>query len=346
MDFTKEFNFRLACAGDKEKILAMDVEVYGGLDYLNHESDELFNQPDVLPFVCERDGKIIGFRYYALVDGGTSVVGHARRIEKQHQHKGVDKIMDEYCAKEVAKIWPDVVYLTGTQIYDGNCGISPADTLSSNAIIICYVQMFYTKFVAEDLAMKISNRDHGLKQLSKDEAVLILTSERYDNIFGGDTVVISWKPYKRISANVDTIYRRLNPVLFADYKNNTGDCSSVSFSSFTLLSKHDQALCEITIYAKSKETATKHALAQINYAAKTTSRKQLCFWFALFCPLSRKELLESLSRYGISENSWHGLGDPRMFGAKGIFGKPLKKKKPQEISTVNGKHHKTDTSKL
>ncbi|KAK3577191.1 hypothetical protein CHS0354_037531 [Potamilus streckersoni] len=94
-------DIRKATTADKDAVLALNKNVYGGLDYLPSYYDEFLKNPIAMPFVITLDGKIIGYLCALVVDNGETVVHRAGRIDPKFQGKGYYKVLSQHVTEKV-----------------------------------------------------------------------------------------------------------------------------------------------------------------------------------------------------------------------------------------------------
>lgn len=316
------YTFRKATLADRDAISKMNVVFRGPeYDYIDYNYNRYCHSWNFQAFVCEYEGKIVSFRFYLLIDGGETVLAHARRVDQDHQGKGLDTKMEVHCLKEISSRWPRVKYLVATQMSDGTIDLSKYSFLPLQITLACDVEGYWTKSDSgKNIKQNIERAGPvvdfaHLKQLKKSDIRTLLTDpENFETVFIDNSVFIGWQRFRCYPDNVEIIFDMHKPAVFVDTPRcRHGRPTSASFCSFYVVAANDVNAI-ISIYAKGKELALKHAMAQVLHAAVLYWAFVIKFTFHLFCNLRRSELRDALRSVGLQESTWHRRKDPRMIG--------------------------------
>lgn len=319
-----DYNIRKATIADKNAVINIDVIVYGSLyDYLPHRWNYFFSCWNMEAYVCEFQGKVVGFRFYTIIDNGETIHGHARRIDRKHQGRGLDLHMEVFCVSKIMTKWPNAKNLVGTTLVDGRTNLSASYKFPPKTRLVCDVEALFLKCYSGK-SIKEAMKQAGivpdfvhLKELKPAEVKRLLTlPEAYETIFANSVVVVGWQQYQCVNENVKYIFEEHTPFVFMEVHNSKPKQSlstSVSFCALQPL-QHDEISSIVSIYAKDEASAVKHAYAQLYRVAASRCTYKLKFVFHLFCPLSRANLSQSLELAGLEESKWHSMNEPRIQG--------------------------------
>lgn len=319
-----DYNIREATIADKNAVMDIDVVVYGGLyDYLPYRWNYFFSCWNVQAYVCEFRGKVVGFRFYTVIDNGETIHGHARRIDRKHQGKGLDLHMEVFCVNKIMTKWPNAKNLVGATLVDGRTNLSASYKFPPNTRLVCDVEALFLECYSGK-SIKEKMKQAGLipdflhlKELKPAEIRQLLTlPEAYEAIFTNNVAIIGFQQYQCVSENVKHISEEHTPFVFVEALHSTLKQffnSSVSFCALQPL-QHDEMAAWVSIYAKDEANAKKHAYAQLYRVAASRGEIKLKFGFHLFCPLRRGNLSQALQLAGLQESNWHNMTDPRVQG--------------------------------
>lgn len=313
---------RKATLADKEAVVNMNVTVYGqSFDYLPALYEYFLHSWNNEAVVCEFEGKIVGFLFYTLIDGGETIVSRANRVDADHQGKGVYDLMLLHYLEHLFKVKQNFRIKAQASLALVDKGHSYLAQKYNKHLFCEMLCLYSTSSRASEILScfqngRLTNPDFStLIQLNKTQVrSLLLSPDIYQKLFHGDTVIIDWQPYKCRAENIKDIMDSQNPTVFTDLQCNSESCNSVSFGCTQYILIGNNMRYDINVYTEDKNLAKAHLFAQIFSAAVKNKSYDIRFCIAVKAPITREDLADILQKFGALEDKWHNYSDAQIIG--------------------------------
>ncbi|KAK7500396.1 hypothetical protein BaRGS_00008303 [Batillaria attramentaria] len=206
----------LATLSDYDAVMAIDRNVYSGLDYLPHGYPTLLQKPGVSAFVLKKGGRVVGFITAEFIDGGQTLLTSAGRIATDCREGGLfsrftKSVFEQFRGSRGLK------YLAFTT-NNLNMAANGHKILKTYRIvderILTTVMMDVSQ--ARQKAPQQTTHFPGLRQLSREDIQVMMSRDPADikHLFPNGRVLVQWCPYRIIPENADSVYGGGHPRAF------------------------------------------------------------------------------------------------------------------------------------
>ncbi|XP_068128237.1 probable N-acetyltransferase 16 isoform X2 [Hyperolius riggenbachi] len=97
-----------ATAEDYEEVMSISEGIYNGKDYLPFRYHAWLKEPNRRMFLCKKEGKIVGFRSFLLVDDGETAVVQGLRVAPWARGQGIAGIIQRFFIETLHSEHPKV----------------------------------------------------------------------------------------------------------------------------------------------------------------------------------------------------------------------------------------------
>ncbi|ELU06737.1 hypothetical protein CAPTEDRAFT_209112 [Capitella teleta] len=185
--------YREACLEDREGILGIG-KMYNGMDYMKKRIDKILTDKDILCYVAEIGGQIVGFN--SMVFGQDYAVKCSLRVHVNHRKRGIGTVLSEHLISASKEMRKDamakilIVSLDNSFYRD-----QMSDELGAFAKYTCLHKMKYTSLCTTASSVRNFARDtpfpSEVKQPTADEFFSFM--RQHTSLFGDDFIVY-WDP--------------------------------------------------------------------------------------------------------------------------------------------------------
>ncbi|KAK3577190.1 hypothetical protein CHS0354_037530 [Potamilus streckersoni] len=260
-------DIRKATTVDKDAVLALNKNVFGGLDYLPSYYDDFLENPIAMPFIITLDGEIIGYLCAFVVDNGETVVHRAGRISPKFQGKGFYKVLSQHVNEKVRERYnlKTRAMMTG----DGNLKTQTDSFRQTNTLIL---QRDLVKYMVLPSHLKEFS---GLLNTLPNKNVSVLEVKAYFDteairkyLFPQDRMIVGLVPYRLLSSNLALLDKK-NIVCVSDVKVDDEIVSGLlSIATFYKVSRPGYAYV-LELYGTDMNSVRYHLLSHLDFIAKT-----------------------------------------------------------------------------
>ncbi|XP_025087081.1 histidine N-acetyltransferase-like isoform X4 [Pomacea canaliculata] len=190
----------VASLADRDSVVAIDDDVYSGLDNLPDTYPSLVEGPGVRGYLYKKGGRTIAFLHTRLIDGGRTLLQSAARVVEEYRGSGVfGRFRRLIRSKYIGSSNLCYIALTVSDITMNTIG---QKLLRTHRQKITNVDL--TSF---DVSLKAATRFPRIRKLSTDDMTSIMSCEDgcLHHLFPDGRIILDWQPYRLMAANVPLI---------------------------------------------------------------------------------------------------------------------------------------------
>ncbi|XP_025085443.1 probable N-acetyltransferase 16 [Pomacea canaliculata] len=235
----------VASLADRDSVVAIDDDVYSGLDYLPATYPSLVEGPGVRGYLYKKGGRIVAFLNTQLIDGGRTVIHSTARVAPEYRESGVFGRFHRLIRSNYIGT-PNICYiaLTVTDI---------TMTAIGQKLLRTYRQVTEKTITTVELTsfnfnVKVgltTTLFPGLRTLSTDDMTSIMSCEdgRLHHLFPDGRIILDWQPYRLMAANVPLITNTCTHRVFLATDANSPPLDTGLLSVPTVLSAGSYFAC-------------------------------------------------------------------------------------------------------
>ncbi|KAL4219854.1 Hairy/enhancer-of-split with YRPW motif protein 1 [Mactra antiquata] len=295
---------RQATLEDKEAILKIHDNVYGGLDYLPAVIDEFFENQNSTSYVAVLNDELVGFTNMFLVDDGNTVVSRASRVSPSAEGQGVYKTLHTYALNETT-----AKTLAFTSTVDNKSVHTPSFQRNYTLLQSKLIQSFSSPAFDEECPTEETERMIvDLHIPSNEEMNTFFDSSILKSyLFPSNRVFVNWCPFQLISSNISLMkrYFRTQNLIYSDVKvDSINQAHGLLSISTTIRVKNPPFASHVFIYGTDAKTLKSHVCAHVNNAKIISKGARIKFLVIYQQDIDKDTLIKCFTELGLSIDSW------------------------------------------
>ncbi|XP_013380614.1 histidine N-acetyltransferase-like [Lingula anatina] len=232
----ENLTFKEATLQDYDAVMAINDNIYGGLDYLPDYYKLFMTMPSMTAFLAEKKGETVAFCIAQILDNETTLVLRAARVKEVYQGKGILKELTAHLKRKMKQMYPTIQRRCIVTLQT----VGDEKPFPTGYVQICKKRMlsFYQQAsIIEKKLMEMGESAGGIDvhQLGSEELQQLLGSKWALNLFPKEKVIINWVPYSIIPSNGPIIATESDAFLTHEENKDKAEQSPDVFSAVNFI---------------------------------------------------------------------------------------------------------------